>query len=75
MDLQAEKYSLIEYITQIKEVSLLNKLKEVVKANKKDWWDELSMEEKSEINEGIRQADNGELISHEEVMHNPRKWA
>ena len=75
MDIQAEKYSLIEYIMGIKEASTITKFKALIKTSEKDWWDELSSAEKTEIQEGIRQADNGELISHEEVMANPRKWA
>ena len=40
----------------------------------KDWWDEISDEEKAEIKEGIAQADSGETISHEEVMAKYKKW-
>jgi hypothetical protein len=75
MDIQAEKYLLIEYIMGIKDAGTISKLKALIGSSEKDWWDELSSTEKAEIQEGIRQADNGELISHEEVMANPRKWA
>ncbi|MEN8229142.1 MAG: hypothetical protein ABFS38_13370 [Bacteroidota bacterium] len=33
-----------------------------------DWWDEISDAEKTAIEEGIAEADRGELIPHEEVM-------
>ena len=39
-----------------------------------DWWDNISDEEKDEIIEGITQADNGDLLSHEEVMAKYDKW-
>jgi len=39
-----------------------------------DWWDEISLEEKSEIKEGIVQADKGELFSHKSVMEKHKKW-
>lgn len=34
----------------------------------KDWFEDLSQEEKEEIETGIDQANNNELINHEEVM-------
>lgn len=33
-----------------------------------DWWDEISAEERAEIEEGLVQADKGELVPHKEVM-------
>jgi predicted transcriptional regulator len=39
-----------------------------------DFWDELPDEVKTDIDEAIKQADAGELISHEEVMKKYQKW-
>ena len=39
-----------------------------------DWWDEISDEEKQEIEEGLAQADRGEVFSHEEVMLKYEKY-
>lgn len=33
-----------------------------------DWWDDLTVEQKMSINEGINQLDNGERIPHDQVM-------
>ena len=33
-----------------------------------DWWDELSEEDRKAIEIGLEQANNGELISHKQVM-------
>ena len=38
-----------------------------------DFWDELSDEQKAEIEEAIAQADRGELIPHKEVMAEIKK--
>jgi predicted transcriptional regulator len=38
-------------------------------SSKKDWWDEISAEEKSEIKEGLAEADRGQLIPHQKVMN------
>jgi hypothetical protein len=34
----------------------------------KDWWDQISEEEKVEIEEGLAQADRKDVIPHELVM-------
>jgi predicted transcriptional regulator len=39
-----------------------------------DWWDETSDAEKQSIQEAIKQADNGQLIPHEEVMKRYSQW-
>ncbi|MFH6982120.1 hypothetical protein [Marinoscillum sp. 108] len=43
MDIQAEKYSLIEYISQIADITLVEKLKQFVKANEQDFWNDLTL--------------------------------
>lgn len=44
------------------------------KTSKKDWFDDLSSEEKQEIEIGLKQAENDEFISHETVMNRFAKW-
>lgn len=73
MNLATRKYNFIQELTNIEE-SLLEKLELLVKASKKDWYTELSAQEKEEIEIGIFQADNNELISHSAVMDKFSKW-
>ncbi len=73
MDLATRKYNLIQELTTIDE-SLLEKLELFLKANKKDWFNELSIEEQQEIEIGLKQADNKELQNHESVMNKFKKW-
>ncbi len=73
MDIQAEKYSLIEYITQIKDVSLIEKLREFVKANEEDFWNDLTESQKQEIRKGTQELDNGQKFDYEEVMSKYRE--
>ena len=37
------------------------------KDNEHDWWDDLTDEQKASVEKGIKQADNGELIPHNEA--------
>lgn len=39
-----------------------------------DFWDELPENVKEDIDEAIKQADAGKLLSHEEVMKKYKKW-
>ncbi|TRX51586.1 hypothetical protein FNH22_23765 [Fulvivirga sp. M361] len=72
MDIQAEKYSLIEYITQIKDIGLVEKLKQFVKANERDFWNDLTEDQKSEIRQGMSELDRGEKFDYEEFMSKHR---
>ena len=72
MDIQAEKYSLIEYITQVKDTGIIEKLKQFVKANERDFWNNLSTEQKEEIRQGMKELDEGHKFDYEEVMSKHR---
>jgi predicted transcriptional regulator len=78
MNIQAEISWIQAELAKVTDRELImafkNLLKYRAKQEKTDWWDELSKTEKAEIEEGIKQADKGEFISHEEVMANPKKW-
>jgi hypothetical protein len=73
MNLATRKYNFIQELSNVDE-NLLEKLELLVKASKKDWYSKLSVEEKEEIEIGISQADNNELVSHSAVMDKFKKW-
>ncbi len=73
MDLQAKKLDLIQRILDTEEPSVLATVEAVFKKEKgADWWDEISEAERKAIEEGLAEADSGELIPHEEVMKEVR---
>ena len=57
MNLATRKYNLIQELTTIDE-SLLEKLELILKTSKKDWFTDLTAEEKQEIEIGLKQAEN-----------------
>ncbi len=73
MTLAARKYNFIQEIANIDEL-VMEKLELFLKANSKDWFLELSNDEKKEIEFGINQANENEFISHELVMSKFTKW-
>lgn len=68
MDIQAEKYSLIERIIQIKDSHLIARLKQFLTLNESDFWDDLDDDLKASIERGVTQSARGEVQSHQEVM-------
>lgn len=74
MNIQAEKIQLAQLLLQTNSESLLKKIKAILKSEQKDWWNEISEEEKTEINAGVKEIESGNFLTHKEVMANPRKW-
>ena len=68
MDIQLEKINLIKIIADTNDVSVIQSFKDFFKIEKKDWWDELSDEQKFEIEEGERQINRGEFVLYEDIM-------
>ncbi len=65
-------------LQNVRDPHLIQVFKNMLKYRKKvadiDWWDEISNEEKSEIEEGIKQANAGELTSNAEMKKRNNKW-
>jgi hypothetical protein len=68
MDIQAEKLSLLQAVLDIEDVSVIRKVKKLLKKPETDWFDDLTEEQQQSVRRGIEQADRGETISHEEAM-------
>ncbi|WP_194778571.1 hypothetical protein [Pararhodonellum marinum] len=74
MDIQAEKLRLIEWLAGLNDAKILNEFITLKKKKEIDWWEKISDEERSEINEGLSQAEQGEGLPHSEVMTKYKKW-
>jgi hypothetical protein len=64
------KNHLHKLIVETDDLDILTKIQTYFKSLKTkntDWWDELSDTVKKEIEEGIQQADKGDLIEHKEA--------
>lgn len=75
MDIAIRKYNLIKKLTLIDE-SLLEKLELILRENtvNDDWSNQLSELEKSEISQGIQEANSDKFIDNEIVMNKFEKW-
>ena len=64
-------------IDKISDSNILNALKILLSEkihDQVDWWDTISDEERAEIEQGLAEAERGEVIPHEEVMKKYKKW-
>lgn len=70
MDIQLEKLELIKLLAETENPSIIKDIKKIFHREKKDWWEELSDEQKAAIEEGIKDADEGRVVSYEHFMKN-----
>ncbi|BAU53268.1 hypothetical protein [Mucilaginibacter gotjawali] len=68
MDLQAEKLNLVQAILDIEDISLIKKVKKILKKADHDWFDDLTGEQQQDVFTAIEQLDRGEGIPHEEAV-------
>lgn len=65
MNIQAKKYKLIEWITNIQDSKLIDKLVKI--ADGSDWWDEISDAEKTSVEKGLKDLEEGKIVYHSEA--------
>jgi predicted transcriptional regulator len=73
MNMQAEKLGLIQWLAQLTDERMIIKIK-ALRNEKSDWWDIITAEEKAEIEEGLLQADKGEVKPNSEIRKKYEKW-
>ncbi len=74
MNIQNIKIELIQWLTTLDDKNLIQKILDLRKSQTKDWWNEISDAEKSSIEKGISDAENGKLNSHSEAHKVYEKW-
>jgi hypothetical protein len=68
MDIKLEKLNLIKLIEDTNDLTVIQSVKNFFKTEKKDWWDELSDEQKVELKFSLDEFDNGKYSSFEEFI-------
>lgn len=74
MDIQSEKLNFIQWFSGVTDLSVIKEFIAMKREKEHDWWDMISAEEKAEIEEGLAQADSGEVVPHNQVMDKYKKW-
>ena len=72
MNVQAKKYQLIEWITNIQDTKLIDRLVKI--ADESDWWDNISEAERSSIERGLKDLEEGRFVDHSEARKYYEKY-
>ena len=55
MDMQLEKQELMKLLKETKNPSVIKGIRKVFQKEKKDWWDELSVDQQNSLNESLEE--------------------
>ena len=68
MDMQLEKQELMKLLKETKNPSVIKGIRKVFQKEKKDWWDELSVDQQNSLNESLEDYERGEFSSFDEFI-------
>lgn len=68
MDIQLEKREAMEMLKKTDDPSIIMAVAKLLRKNKKDWWDDLTNQQKEDIAQSELEFERGEFTSYEDVM-------
>jgi hypothetical protein len=68
MDIQATKLELLKTILENENAEFIQRVADFVNKEKMDFWNELSIDEKLEIKQGIEELEQGKRVSYESFL-------
>ena len=74
VNLLNKKIELIQWLSALDDSTVIEKLLDFRRAEMKDWWGELSDEERGSVEQGIADADDQKLKPHSEARKLYEKW-
>ena len=72
MDIFSKKYQLIEWIMNIRDTQMIDKLLSI--AEKSDWWSDLSQTERNSIEKGLQDLSESKFYNHSDVKKHYEKY-
>jgi len=73
-EIQTKKLELIQWVAGIQDESLIDELQKFMQGDNRDWWDDLSDDQKASIEAGQEDIEAGRVMPHEEVKKVYEKW-
>ena len=68
MNIELEKSKLMKLLEETNDESIIASMLKLFSTKKKDFWDELTEEQKFEIEESDKEIDRGEFVLYEDLM-------
>lgn len=73
MDIQAEKIELVKMLLETENPKIIESIKKIFKKEKaSDFWDDLSIQQRHEIEKASAEIENGEITDYESFMQKHR---
>ncbi len=72
--IQNKKIELIQWLSTIEDLAVLNKVGELKKQENQDFWQSISENEKDSVEQGLEDANSGKLNSHSQARKLYDKW-
>lgn len=74
MNIESEKLKILKLVLETESPQILESIKNLfAKENQGDFWNSLTNEQKREIEQGISEVENGEVVDYEAVMQKHRR--
>ncbi|MCF8357089.1 MAG: hypothetical protein K9H48_21820 [Melioribacteraceae bacterium] len=74
IELRTDLHNMIDKITDRNVLHAVKTLLAGKSVSQPDWWNTISEEEREGIEQGLAEAERGEVSPHEEVMAKYKKW-
>ena len=75
MSIETTKLELMKLLLNTQKESVLEKIKDIFqKESSQDWWEEMNEEQHHDIELGLKEAENGQVKSHQDVMKSFDEW-
>jgi predicted transcriptional regulator len=74
IELRTDLHNMIDKITDSNVLHAIKTLLSDKSVSQEDWWDTISEEERKGIEQGLAEAERGEVTPHEEVRAKYDKW-
>lgn len=68
MDIKASKIELVKLILNIENSEFIKRVTDFINNEKADFWNELTAEQKAEIEKGLEELNNGKKSSYEDIL-------
>ena len=68
MNIQLEKLELIKKLVETEDPTIIDSIKEIFSKKNRDWWDDLTDEQKEDIAQSELEFERGEFTSYQDVM-------
>ena len=69
-----KKLELIQWLSTVEDLNVIEKIQDLRNQENKDWWNIISEAEKTAIEQGLKDADEGKLNSHAKARELYEKW-